>query len=237
MGILKLYSTKAYYQKVDPKLFRRGQICWIVSPNISPIPQILDVKRNRPEEHDKVDFTLKNVDPDNSFRASQDRTLPIKYLNLKSTEELLIQKAKKRLALIISSPLDIYAEISSVLKQNKKEHLQEDSLFLIPCYGTEMLKDQSGFPPEMVSRIRCLLYRQFFYLPPCGPFTKESIARLDRIQVVVSKHRAAIDPTNLCLSEDVLSLFLAMFMFCISGTEEDELCDIRSLVRESMPQE
>jgi hypothetical protein len=233
MGIMQIFGPEVFYIKTDPKSFKNGQICWIVSPYIKEIPQILDVERNKAEEHDEFKFDLKNVDPDNDFKPSAKRTLPIKYLNLESTEELLIQKAKKRPAIIISSGLDAYPEIAKLLKQRGKIHLQEDSLFLIPCYGVETQDDRRGFPSEMVTRIRCLLYRQFFYMPYHSPLTSESIARLDRIQVIVGRHRAAIEPTSLCLSDDVFYILLAQFMFCISGIEEEEFAIIRSLVKET----
>ncbi len=232
MGLFQLYSPQDYYKKINKKDFQKGQICWINSPNINEIPKILDVERNQPEEHEEVKFVLKSVDPDNDFRASKNRTLPIKYLNLKSTEELLVQKAKRRPAIIISSRLDIYPEITYFLKQRGLKHLQEDSLFLIPCYSIETMDDRHGFPMEMAARIRCMLYRQFFPLPAFSVLTNNSIARLDRIQIVVGKHRAAIDPTELCLSDEVFPLFLSQFLFCISGVEEPEFIEIRALVKE-----
>jgi hypothetical protein len=233
MGIMQLYGPEAFYTKTDPKRFKNGQICWIVSPYINEIPQILTVERNKSEEHHEFKFDLRNVDPDNDFKPSKERTLPIKYLSLESTEELIIQKAKKRPAIIISSDLDAFPEITKLLRQYGKKHLQEDSLFLIPCYSVETQDDRHGFPSAMVARIRCLLYRQFFYIPYHTPLKSESIARLDRIQVIVGKHRAAIEPTDICLSDDVFQLFLAQFIFCVSGIEEKEFAAIRSLVKEA----
>lgn len=230
---MQLYGPEAFYTKIDSKCFKNGQICWIVSPYINEIPQILDVERNKPEEHHEFKFDLRNVDPDNDFKPSANRTLPIKYLSLESTEELIIQKAKKRPAIIISSGLDVYPEIAKLLRERGKKHLQEDSLFLIPCYGVETEDNRHGFPPEMVARIRCLLYRQFFYIPYHTPLKNDSIARLDRMQVIVGRHRAAIEPTQLCLSDDVFQIFLAQFIFCISGIEEKEFSTIRSLVKEA----
>jgi hypothetical protein len=235
MGIRQLYSSKEYYTRIDPKLFKSGQICWIITPQIDTIPRILAVKRDDPEEHGEFKFKLKNVDPDNDFRAHRERTLPLKYLRLESTEELLVQKAKKRPAIIISSDLDIYPEITKILKQDGKRHLQEDSLFLLPCYGTETIEDRRGFPQEMVTRICCLLYRQFFYLPQCSPLKEDSIVRLDRIQVVIDRHRAAIEPTDLCLSEELMSILSSLFMFCITGIEENDFAEIRSMIKESYP--
>lgn len=233
MGLFQYYSKDEYYTRVDPKEFKLGQICWIATPAIDPIPRILDVERNQPEEHDEVKFELKNVDPDHSFRGARNRILPIKYLNLESNEELLVQKAKRRPAIIISGALDTYPEITALLRQRSQKHLQEDSFFLIPCYSVQTRDSRRGFPPAMVAKIRCMLYRQFFPLRVCPPLANDSIARMDRIQVVTGKHRAAIDPTDLCLSDSLFQVLLAQFLFCMSGVEEKELADLRSLAKES----
>ena len=155
-------------------------------------------------------------------------------MNLRAHEELLLQRAKKRPGIIISNGLDIYPEITILLKTKGKKHLQEDSLFIIPCYGVETGNDLRGFPPQMVHRIRCLLYRQFFYLPASSPF-EEGVARFDRIQVVVGRDRAAIEPTDKCLSEPALILFLSLFLYCISGIADSDLLTILSMTRECYP--
>jgi hypothetical protein len=234
MGIIQYFPVNEFYTIIDPGQYRQGQFCWIVTPVIKPIPQILDVERSDPEEHDDVKFTLRNANLPGDFRAA-DRTLPIKRLNLRAHEELLIQRAKKRPGIIISDRLDNFSEITAILRAQGKKHLQEDSLFVIPCYGIETLDNPFGFPSEMVIRIRCLLYRQFFYLP-ASSHTGESIARFDRVQVVVGKDRSAIEPLGLCLSEDVFTLFLSLFFYCISGVEDSDLSAIRSLTREAYPQ-
>jgi hypothetical protein len=233
MGILQYFPVSDFYTTVDPGQYKQGQFCWIVTPAIDPVPQILDVERSGPEEHDEVKFQLRNANRPGDFRAA-DRTLPIKRLNLRAHEELLIQRAKKRPGIILSDSLDIFPEVTALLKPKGKKHLQEDSLFVIPCYSIETLENLSGFPAEMVIRIRCLLYRQFFYIPAKTPIG-ESIARFDRIQVIVGKDRSAIEPMGLRLSDDVFNLFLSLFFYCISGAEDSDLATIRTLTKEVYP--
>ena len=84
----------------------------------------------------------------------------------------------------------------------------------------------------MVVRIRCLIYRQFFYCPRNNRFT-EGVARFDRIQVVVGHDPAAIDPTDICLSKDVFGLFRAMFIYCLFGKEDEDLKIVRELAKEA----
>jgi hypothetical protein len=78
------------------------------------------------------------------------------------------------------------------------------------------------------------MYRQFFYVPDSSYFS-EMIARFDRIHVIIDRSPAAIEPTDLCLSEEVFNLFLAMFLYCISGKADEELDTVREIVREALP--
>ena len=235
MGILQLYPADEFYASVDPIAFSPGQLCRIVTPQIDPIPRILDVQRSSPEEHEDIKFFLRNANKPGDFKSA-DRTLPLKYLRLRAHEELLVQQAKKRPGIILSSPLDAFSEISSLLKTKGKKHLQEDSLFVAPCYGIESRSDPQGFPPEMVVRIRHLIYRQFFYLPPASPaLTEEGIVRFDRIQVVVGRHQATIEPSALRLSDEVFSVFLSLCLFCISGVEDANLAAARTLLKDAYP--
>lgn len=233
MGILQYFPVSEFFAPADPGQYKQGQFCWIVTPAVDPVPQILDVERNDPEEHDEVKFQIRNANRPEDFRAA-DRTLPIKRLNLRAHEELLIQRAKKRPGIILSDSLDMYPEVTKLLRPKGKKHLQEDSLFVIPCYSIESPENTSGFPAEMVVRVRCLLYRQFFYIPATSVLG-ESIARFDRVQVVVGKDRSAIEPIGLRLSDNVFNLLLALFFFCISGVEDDDLATIRSLTKEVYP--
>lgn len=230
MGILQVYSKEEFYKTIDPYAYAPGQICHIIVPHLTKIPQILDVERSHPEEHDKVNFILRNAKPDGDFIAS-DRTLPLIKFKLKSNEELLVQRAKKRPGIILPSRMSIFSEITSLLS-GTKEHLQDDALFVIPCYGIETRDDRKGFPPEMVERIRCLIYSQFFFLPAHKAMLQDSVARYDRIQVVRHKNRAAIEPTSLCLSDEVFYCFLSLFLFCVAGIDNEHLTAIRQLTTE-----
>lgn len=233
MSILQLYTKDEFFSEVEPQAFKNGQFCWIPVPFLEPIPKILDVERSRPEEHEEIRFELRLANQSEDFKR-RDRSLPIKYLNLKSNEELLVQRAKKRPAIIISSGVECFSNIAALLKQKGKKHHQQDCLFVIPCYS--ILKDTfgTGFIPQQVALIECLVYRQFFYVPP-SRFFSDKIARFDRIQVVVDRSPAAIEPVGLSLSEQVFSLFLSMFLYCIAGKSDENLDTVREILREALP--
>lgn len=234
MGILQLYPPSQFFIPIPPREFRPGQFCFVVTPHIDPVPRILDVERSSPEEHNAVNFELRNANRRTDFRT-RDRILPLKNLNLKSNEELLTQKAKKRLGVIVSSGVDVFPEIGRLLRHKGKSHCQEDSLFVIPAYSIESETSVSGFPAEMVARIRCLIYRQFFYFPGSSIF-REGVARFDRIQVISGRDPSAIEPLDIALSQDVFTLFLAMFVYCVTGIEDNDLAATRALVRDALPE-
>lgn len=233
MGILQLYSPKDFYVTVDKNDYCQGQFCWLIVPRINPVPQILDIERSSPTEHREIKFVLRNANKGKDFQA-RDRNLPIKLLNLRANEELLVQGAKRRPGIIISSKVDIFPEITSLLIRRGKKHLQEDSIFVIPIYSIETKEKLSGFPQEIVTRTRCLLYKQFFYFPESRKF-EEGIARFDRIQVVVSRHPTAIEPTDLCLSKEILDLFLGLFIFCLTGKRDENIETVCELVKDAFP--
>jgi len=230
MAIMQFYPADKFFTEIKPAECTSGQFCWVVSPYLEIIPKILDVERNRPEEHDEVTFEIRDASLYDDFKA--DRVLPVKKLNLRSNEEILVQRAKRRPGIILSVGGDTFTDIQRLLRQKGKKHLQGDPIFVIPCYSIETEDDPTGFIPEMVARIRCLLYRQFFFFPSNKRFN-EGIARFDRIQVVEGRNPAAIQLTGICLSDDVLSLFLALFVYCITGIEDTELATIRSLAKDT----
>lgn len=233
MGILQFFPAERFYAPFAPRSLRPGQFCWIVVPHIEPVPRILDVEREAPEEHEKIRFILRNANRSDDFRK-RDRILPIKYLGLHSNEELLVQRAKKRPAIILCSEVDTFPDMEKILRQKAKKHCQEDCFFLIPCYHVESEFDLSGFPTPMIPRIRCLIYRQFFYIPE-SPKIREGVARFDRIQVVVARDQiSSIEPCDFGLSDEVLGVFLGLFEYCITGVEDTHLKAIRDLAKECL---
>ncbi|MHC1724972.1 MAG: hypothetical protein AB9866_02930 [Syntrophobacteraceae bacterium] len=238
MSILEYLSASEYYASANPARMEPGHFCWIVSPYIDPIPRILSVERNNPEEHDSARFSLREANRQEDFKTS-DRVLPVKNLNLRSNEELLTQRSKRRRGIILATNLDVDPDLVKLLKQRGKKHLHEPYFIVVPCYSTQTEDHGSGVPPEMTQRIQCLLYKQYFYCPELLKFNKdlrETVARIDRIQVVVGSSSHAIRGVGASLSEAAFAIFRAMVLFCLTGEEESELEDLRSLLREAYNQ-
>ena len=103
----------------------------------------------------------------------------------------------------------------------------------------------TGFPSEMVSRIKALMYNQFFYCPkiPIGSHRIEGIARLDRIQVIIKSsfpgNKCVFEPIDIAFTDEVTVIFINMVRewLCIPGKPEDieNLRTVRSIVSEAMP--
>jgi hypothetical protein len=195
MGITQVIDS--FYQSFDLEALQNrpivGQFCWIAAPHIDKIPRIMEVARENDTEHYATRFTIRNL-TDQDFRKKQ--KLPIMRLTLRETEELLIQKAKKRLAITVAAENTLFGDVNEKLAG--REHLQEENILVLPLYGIESAGHETGFPPVMIARIKALMYRQFFYCPHKAP-VYEAVVRLDRIQSVIP-HYSGWEPTNIALS-------------------------------------
>ena len=229
MGITQFIGPKNFYTETSPRDFCPGHICWVPVPNHNPVPMILDVERRDDANHEEVRFFLRNANRRDDFRK-KDRSLPVKNLRLRSHEELLTVRAKKRLAIFFGAELDQYPEIAALLARMGKKHIQDDSNFAIPVYSASYLLRPTGIPPEVMDRARYLLYRQFFYLPSGGGLN-EAIARFDRTHIIIGKDPAAIEPTEYCLTEEVFALFTRLFTFCLTGIIDKKTQELREIIQ------
>jgi hypothetical protein len=240
MGITQLLDP--FYTDISGERFRdqitAGQLCWVPSPQPDKIPQILEAQRADPTEHYLTKFKIRNVAETDFHRKSE---LPLYRLKLRLNEELIVQIAKRRPAIVLPSSTTIFTKIDKILRSKGKTHLQQTCIIVIPIFDIERPQDPKGFPAEMVVRIKALLYNQFFYCPrtPSGMVPVEGVARLDRVQVVFSGHRASFDPLPIKLSEDALAVLMLLLRswLCIKGAPEDEkdLNDLKELLRETLP--
>jgi hypothetical protein len=111
----------------------------------------------------------------------------------------------------------------------------------VPLFGVQTAEHAGGFPPIIVARIRGLMYRQFFFCPKeNSPLTSDSIARLDRLQVVIHESSpgvksAGYEPTKYALSSDALGVIMGMLRSQFGSTSEEHLEAVRSLAMEAIP--
>ncbi|MBW1676112.1 MAG: hypothetical protein JRI80_13615 [Deltaproteobacteria bacterium] len=240
MGITQLIDP--FYKDLSGERFRdsptAGQICWVASPQPDIVPQLLEIRRADAVEHNITSFAIRNIRETDFHRKDE---LPLYRLRLRLNEELIIQKAKRRPAIVLPTANSIFDDIASFLKTRGKKHLQQDSILVVPIFGIEKPDRPFGFPPIMTARIKALMYNQFFYCPrtPSGMAPIEGVARLDRIQVVFPVHRASYNPLPIKLSDDALSILMNLLKewLRVNGTVEDEtyLMDLKELLKETLP--
>jgi hypothetical protein len=236
MGITQIITQ--FYKDLPKDSFRKepviGQLCWAPILHINKIPRVMEVERADPKEHYATKFSIRNL-AESDFKGRG--KLPIKSLNLRETEELIISKVNKRLAIIVWGSPIIFEDIELLLRRVGKGHLQEYCLALIPIYNIEKTDHPGGFPPIMVSRTKALMYNQFFYCPGLADIgVTEGVARLDRIQMVLPTDRAVYDPLPAALSDDALSVLLSMLRSWFGSVEED-LNAYKELLKETLPPE
>lgn len=232
MGITQVIDP--FYQPLDLKKIKNrpvvGQFCWIAAPHIEKIPRIMEVERDNPTEHYATKFKIRNM-TDQDFRRKQ--KLPIWSLTLRETEELVIQKAKKRLAIIIAAENTIFDDINETV--GGREHLQEENILGLPLYGIESAGHEGGFPPTMVARIKALMYRQFFYCPYNGP-VYEAVVRLDRIQPVMPLY-PGWTPADIALSGEALGVLMGMLREYFGAPQDEDMKALREIVQDALPDE
>ncbi len=106
-----------FYRDLPAETFRKeliiGQLCWIPTLHLNKIPMILEVERADPKEVYATKFRVRNL-IEKDFR--QRPKLPIKSLNLRETEELIVSKAKKRPAIVVCASPTIFDDITKLLK-------------------------------------------------------------------------------------------------------------------------
>jgi hypothetical protein len=195
----------------------------------------MDVERADPTEHYATKFQIR---PLSSSDYTKKARLPIKSLSLRETEELMIRKSKLRPTVILGGDFTFYDDIAAILKGLGRMHLQETNcLFVLPLYGVEEEKHEGGFPTVMAARIKALLYRQFFYFPRKGsPLALDSVGRLDRIQPLIYHYQVCrLEPY--ALSDETLSVLLAMVRELFVSEKEELLDTVKEIVYEALPEE
>ena len=226
MGLSQLIQP--FYRKLTEEEYSRspaqGQICFI--PGIFPdvVPRVIEAHRHDKRDHSEADFVIRNLKESD---YGQKDTLPIKHLNIKSGEELLAVKSKRRPAIIIRPDTYISAAIGKLLPSMGKKHLQQPDTFVaLPIFSSQIDGFGTGFPAQMICRIKVLMYPQYFYMPLSTDTlipVKEGVVRLDRIQVIVSRDPAVLQPKKYAISEDALEILLCQFMRWLNLPMDQEI--------------
>jgi len=218
-GVIQLLTP--FYEKLkSTKPLRTGQICFVVTPYLYQVPQILDFIDAVSGE--KFVVRKRNV-RENEFHANQ-FPKALRHLNFGLTERPLFVKAKKRPVIIIS-PEEFEMPLLLPFVGHRK-HLSWNVLVGIPIYSIETEETRySGVPQEIAIIASYLRLPQFFYCPPPEVYWPESIsglARLDRLFTFCPHHLTA-SPTNIALNDDAVSILLCMLQDWLGLTGEEKM--------------
>jgi hypothetical protein len=211
------YSTGAP-TSLDSYAF--GQIFW--APAYYPHQQL---QLWRPLEVDQKLHTAKNFQittaPGDAFR----RALPYTFPPLKSNEEFLALKAKRRPVVLLQPP---DPSLRTVGKSTGDMKIVRHLCVVAPIFSIVDEVGYSKVPEEFRNRVRQLEYLQFTFLPTGGPLSLDSILRLDELQSVAINN---LERTDFCLSNEVNAIFRSQVGFFMSGIGGEDFLGYRELLK------
>ncbi len=233
MGILQIFDS--FYEEVSADTKPQpGHIFWVPTPSVHETPRILDVDRATSDEYELAGFEIKEIA---SHHFKKRERPPIKRLSLGETEEVIISKAKRRPAVIITSIIsDDIDTLSDGSQKRLAQHLKKPCYLVAPMYSVSTMIKPGTFGPVLVARIRALQYPRFFCLPdPKKPNRPESIIRLDRIFPTYLGRGCEAQGKK--IHKEPFEILLSQFSI-LSGSVYREPYDlVKELIQDALPEE
>lgn len=237
MGVMQLLEGEFFIPRDPAEPPRPGDVYWIPTPAIDRTPLILQVNRAQAENHHEAEFEVVPVTPTHFQGRHGTGHLPVKLLDIRPNHEAMISRAQKRPCVILaaSSVEDLHT-LPERAAENA-DSLGEASYLVAPLVRVAQPGGPYTFVPQLVARIRCLAYPQFFPLPKLdargGEVEPTSIVRLDRVR---STHlHAGCDHAEIAVTDDVLGLLRAQVRMLAGAEEPEDRREVRELVAECLP--
>jgi len=238
MGLLDDIGNE-YFQPLDrigrPEL---GQMGWAPTPNLQPQPFVIEAERVDPASHSEARARWVPLTDQHITRRAT-KGLPILNLNVGETEELLGFKAKKRPVVVIGTAASL---LGSLGPEAAKRHHEEDRIVLAPVYDLASEDDPYGFGSVVATRVRHLLYKQYFPIAAWqetrnirgGSSFREGIARFDRLQFLLP-NPPGLELAPVKLAPDVLMLMHGMLWVYLHAEPIDELREMQEVLADMLP--
>lgn len=191
----------------------RGRLIWAYLPHVDQEPRVLSAIGRDDDATDHRTAKFK-IEPLQVGAPPSAPGLPVAALPTYEGEIYLVQRAKKRPALVLGVG-GIGVSESPLLRG---PGWQTSPMMLVaPYYGVVQSLKRTGWNPLLVERIRRCAYPQYIwdYLPS-GASTAGSILRLDCAQPL-SVQRRAYESTRFRLSEDAVQLVTEWYSWLVSG--------------------
>lgn len=231
MGILQVLDP-FFEDTAKGELPQPGHLMWVPTCDVPEVPTILDVERATPEEHFATRFVISQI-ANHHFNSRQ--RLPIKSLDLGDTEELIVNKGKKRPCIVVSGArVDDVDALPEGTARRMAKHLGRQAYFVVPLYGVSTLQNPGTFGPALVARIRAMQYPHLMCIPDhANPPQPASIARLDRMFVTTLGR--GCDPYGKKLNTEALEVFLSQVSIVCGGNSSEAYETVRELAKEALP--
>jgi hypothetical protein len=188
----------------NDKSYERGRLIQAYLPHIDQISyQLIATGRKEPTDHHcahvKIEpLNIKKKPPKKSI-------LPVAALPIYKNEIFLVNRAKKRPAIIISG---WGHDIDKRLTLGKPKWQTAPNIIVAPYYGVDEGGERAGFSDEFISRVQSCEYSQFFWDKlPFERGTTESILKINNLQPV-GFHHNNIEMTDYRLSKDAMEILL-----------------------------
>lgn len=228
MSILDVFDN--FYEVVEPakeNIPEIGHLWFTPVPFVEEVPKIFQALRADPQEHQISDFEIVEI---NSNHFTNRTRLPIKKLNLELTEELIINKAKKRPVIVLAkSKVGDVDTIKDPTHKRLAKQLERNRFLVAPLYSVSKMTTPSTFGPELVKRIGEMRYQHLFLLPEMEAGKGDSIIRLD------GAFNCYLGRCSIPLKKSIHSVPLAIlrdqFSSMVTGRFTDELMETIVLAR------
>ena len=191
----------------------RGSLIWAYLPHADQEPRVLSLtgRDDDPTDHGIAKYKIEPLQVGTPPRAPG---LPVAALPTYPEEVFLVQRAKKRPAVVLGVGGLGISERPLLSGPN----WQTSPMMLVaPYYGVLQSTRRTGWNPLLVERIRRCAYPQYIWDKlPSGASTAESILRLDCAQPL-SFQRKAFESTRFRLSDEAVQLVTEWYSWLVSG--------------------
>jgi hypothetical protein len=205
----------AFYQKLPldyRSKHRFGQIFWthVYYPHENlQLWRPVNIHSDEPTRTTASHFRIVPAGAD-SFK----RGYPLHDPPIRSREEFIVIKAKRRPVILVQSEPPIHGGEN----RNYKARFSRPLCLVAQCFGiVDKETGRTKFDPKLIDRIRAMEFPQIVFLPQ-QPACLESdgLLRLDQLQSVFVPH---LEPTQYCLGDEVVDLVKEQLRYLLTGDQ------------------
>ena len=173
------YYCDPWWVEAQDRQLRRGRLIWAFLAHIDQQPyRLVPESRSKSTEHGSAEFRMEAL---LGQAISTGPRLPVAGLPQYEGEVYLVQRAKRRPALVLSTGGD---DVPKSVRTGSARHQTNPTILVAPYYGVDASGSSGGWRPDFVERIRRCEYPQYMWdRLPFGS-RKESVLRLDHLQPI-----------------------------------------------------